>query len=195
MMGWDTPAPAPAAAAPDPIFGEQTITPTPLAAPAPVVPEVETVSEDEPDVPAADPFANAGLLSDMIDKPLTTFERSSKFELGGQEMAPLPITTAQFGQQWGNCPATNSISLTSAKVSSLDQFMAVCSEVGGHQVESIPATNEGICAGMFDGGSKVILIHGKVAPSPGGANITGTIKSTDTTVGGTFAMYLQTMLR
>eukprot|EP00980_Cylindrotheca_fusiformis_P024840 scaffold12579_cov132-Cylindrotheca_fusiformis.AAC.1 len=62
-------------------------------------------------------------------------------------MAPLKITTAQFGQQWGSCPATSPTSIASSKkVSTLDSFMKECEAIGLYPVEAINATNEGICA-------------------------------------------------
>jgi hypothetical protein len=110
------------------------------------------------------------------------------------KMAPLEITTAQFGQHWGGCPAASNLEVQSSNVSSLHDFMDVCSNCGAYKVESIISTNEGICAGMI-GGSQVVLIHGKVSPAAGSSRVTVTVKSTDQAVTGPFAMYLQTMLR
>ena len=161
---------------------------------------VETVSEDgedeevaqavAPQVQDEDPFASAGLLGEMDQAPLPTLESSQKFEFGGNTLAPMQISTAQFGQQWGACSSTFPVSLISSKVRTLDQFMAVCKGLGAYPVEAIAATNEGICAGML-GGSHVCLIHGKVA----GSRVDATVKSTDQSIGSSLAMYLQTMLR
>ena len=175
LGGFDmAPAPAPAAPATDDIFGSVMLEPTPAAAQAPppqeaaAAPVVETVSDDEEEVAApapapeaaapVDPFAAEGLLSDLTDAPLKTFQMSSsKFEFNGSVLAPLQITTAQFGQQWGSCPATSPVNLTSSKVASLDSFMKESEAVGLHPVEAIGATNEGICAGMVNGGAMVVL--------------------------------------
>jgi hypothetical protein len=147
-----------------------------------------------------DPFAGAGLLSDVSDAPLATLSAgfaTSKFEFNGTPMAPFPITTAQFGQQWAACKATSPGSVTSTKVTTLAQFMEmVKSTVGAHPVEAIAATNEGICAGMVGGGSQYALIHAKLTfLVTGGTKIDLTVKSTDASLGGSLAMYMQTMLR
>ena len=55
--------------------------------------------------------------------------------------------------------------------------------------------NEGICAGSILGGSQTLLIHGKVTPLGGTSQIDFKVKSTDAGMGGSLAMYLQTMLR
>ena len=44
-------------------------------------------------------------------------------------------------------------------------FMKECVKVGLHPIEAIAATNEGICAGMVNGGANiVILVHGQEVP-------------------------------
>jgi len=64
-----------------------------------------------------------------------------------------------------------------------------------HPVEAIDATQEGICAGMVDGGSRIILVHGKIFPVPGGeTKLDITIKSTDAAISGSFGLYLQNMM-
>jgi len=202
--GFDAPAPAPAPASNvEDIFGAMTLEPTPITMPAPVEapPLVETVSEEETAAPApappVDPFAAEGLLGDFTETPLQGFGMStSKFEYNGATMAPLKITTAQFGPQWGVCPATSPVSINSRKVKSLDSFMIECESVGLHPVEAIAATNEAICAGMVDGGSKNILVHGKISPLANGeAKIDITVKSTDSTLSGSLALYLQNMMK
>jgi AP-4 complex subunit epsilon-1 len=214
MSMWDAPDPAPASSAAPPVtdFDALSITPdvAPASAPAaaPPPPTVETVSDDEgggdndhyEEPPSGevddDPFAGAGLLSDVYDKPLPTMASSTKFEYNGSVLAPFQISTAQFGQQWGSCPANSSLSVNSSKINSLDKFMEVCASAGFYKVEAINATNEGICAGSINGGSQVALIHGKVSPlGAGGTKIDATVKSTEQSMGGSLAMYLQTMLR
>jgi AP-4 complex subunit epsilon-1 len=205
MSMWDAPAPAASAPAPAPDFDILSPTPTP----APAAPAVETVSDDEVDVPApeappaaappapfADPFAGAGLLDGLSDTPLATLNlNDKKFEFGGSTLGPLQITTPQFGQKWGTCPATSPGSVTSAKVLRLSQFMDVCKEVGAYPVEAIGANNEGICAAMMQGGAQICLIHGKLSPLGATTQIDFTVKSTDAAMGGSLALYLQTMLR
>lgn len=196
-FGDSAPAPAPAVSgAQDVHGGTDILSPTPLGetppAAEPAVPEPAPTP-----APEADPFAAEGLLSAASDAPLPTFESASStiFEYNTQKMAPLPITTAQFGSQWGSCPATSPASQTGTKVATLAQFMDLCKAAGAHNVESIAATNEGICAGMV-GGSIVALIHGKVTPLGGGkATVDFTVKSTDGTMGGCLAMFLQNMMR
>lgn len=178
-------------------------------------PVVETVSDDEVDVPQpplpsapppapasapipelVDPFAAEGLLTDVLDAPLKAFNIStSKFEFNGNVMAPMKIVTAQFGQKWGSCPATSPVSITSSKVVTLDQFMKKCEEAGLHPVEAIGATNEGICAGMVNAGTMIILVHGKVTPLGGQSKLDVTVKSTDATLSGSLALYLQNMMQ
>ena len=170
---------------------------------------VETVSDDEaelaqlPDTPPVtsiepvDPFAAEGLLGGVTDVPLKTFGLSSSvYEFNGSAMAPMKIVTAQFGQQWGSCTSTSPLSITSSKVVTLDQFMKKCEEVGLHGVESIGATSEGICAGMINAGTIVVLVHGKVTPMGGAqAKLDVTVKSTDSTLSGSLALYLQNIMQ
>jgi len=180
------------------------------AAPPPGPPPiVETVSDDEamPMPPQAsppgtsiepvDPFAAEGLLGGVTDVPLKSFGHSSSvYEFNGNAMAPMKIVTAQFGQQWGSCPATSPVSITSSKVVTLDQFMKKCEEAGLHGVEAIGATNEGICAGMINAGTMVVLVHGKVTPTGmGQARLDVTVKSTDSTLSGSLALYLQNIMK
>ncbi|OEU11534.1 hypothetical protein FRACYDRAFT_228009 [Fragilariopsis cylindrus CCMP1102] len=201
--GYDAAPAAPTAV--DDIFGAMTLQPTP-AAPVEAAPLVETVSDDdEPTVPIpapapatfVDPFAAEGLLGDLSENTLQGFGGStSKFEFNGVVMAPLKIDTAQFGGNWGGCPATSPISLTSQKVTSLDIFMKECESSGLYPIEAIAATNEAICAGMVDGGSNVILVHGKITPLGGGATkLDITVKSTDIALSGSLALYLQNMMK
>lgn len=224
LGGWgdDSPAPAAEAAAAATTNAEDTFAPAPETTQA--APVVETVSDDDDDgggllgsggsgapassvaaTPAAappaptmvddDPFASAGLLSDVDAKPLPTLQRSAKFEYGSTPMAPMPINTAQFGQQWGACKATFPTSVQSSKITSLEQFMTLCADIGAHKIEAISATNEGICAGMI-GAQAIALIHGKVTPlGAGSAKLDVTVKSTDQKMGSALAMYIQTMLR
>ena len=206
MSAWD--APAPAAPAPSPAVDFDVLSPTPATQPTTLHPEVETVSDDEaeevaapaapapPPAAAEDPFAGAGLLDGLTESSLPGFSTDKKFEFNGNTMAPLPITTPQFGQKWVSLPSESPGSVTSTKAATLDQFMAICHEIGAHPVEAIGATNEGICAGSLLGGSQTALIHGKVTPLGGGsAQIDFKIKSTDAAMGGSLALYLQTMLR
>jgi AP-4 complex subunit epsilon-1 len=174
------------------------LAPAPVAAPAPppAAPTVETV-EDEEDEPKeeVDPFAAEGLLGGVTDAPLKSLERDSKFEYNGIKMAPLTITTAQFGQQWGTCRATSPASFSGTKIDTLDKFMAMCGQIGAHKIEAIAATNEGIAAGMV-GATNVALIHGKITPlGSGGARVDVTIKSTDATMSGCLALFIQNMTR
>ena len=197
MMTFDSsPAPAPAAST-----GVDIFAPQPVSAPAPAV---ETVSDDEQEevaaprpapapapVPAVDPFADANLFGGFTDSPLASLDMNSKkFEYNGNQLSPLAINTAQFGQHWGSCPHTSPLSVQSSTIDSLEKFMAAIAEIGAHKVEAIDATNEGICAGQI-GGSMVALIHGKITPQAGGAKLNVTVKSTDATMGGVLAMFLQ----
>lgn len=202
MAMWDAPAPAQdSVATPVPNFDALSMAPVPAPAPAaaaPPPPAVETVDDDDDEGgdDDDDPFAGAGLLSDVYDKPLPTMASSTKFEYNGSVLTPFKISTAQFGQHWGSCPANSALSVNSTKINSLDKFMEVCASAGFYKVEAIGSTNEGICAGKIDGGSHVALIHGKVSPlGTGGTKIDATVKSTEQSMGGSLAMYLQTMLR
>ncbi|KAG7367427.1 adaptin N terminal region-domain containing protein [Nitzschia inconspicua] len=199
LGAFDVAAPAPALA--NDVFGSSTLEPATATAP----PIVETVSENEDVLPAPapvqqatiDPFAAEGLLGDLSETPLQGFGiLSSKYEYNGSVMAPMKIVTAQFGQQWGSCTATSPVSVTSRKVTFLNDFMKQCEEAGLHPVEAIGATNEGICAGIVEGGSKVVLVHGKLSPmGSGAAKIDITVKSTDSTLSGSLALYLQNMMK
>lgn len=201
--GFDTTVPAPATSLADDIFGNVILEPTPAAPgpPPPPPPAVETVSDDD-DLPAPapsvpiDPFA-AAFGETPTETTLQGFGvTTAKFEYNGSVMAPLKITTAQFGGQWGTCQATSPVSIASSKVPTLDAFMKQCESAGLHTVEAIGATNEGICAGMVDGGSKVVLIHGKVAATGiGHAKLDITVKSTDATLSGSLALYLQNKMQ
>ena len=199
-MSFDAPAPAaaPAGLAVD------------IFAPAPVAPAVETVDDDDDDEeakevqPAApapspepvDPFAAANLLGGLNDAPLASLKTSaSKFEYNGNQMGPLSITTAEFGQKWGSLASSAPVSVSSKAIDSLDKFMTACSDLGAHPVEAIGATNEGISAGVI-AGSMTVLIHGKVTPVGGGeTRLDITIKSSDATMGGCLAMFVQNMMK
>ena len=199
MMTFES-SPAPAAAVALDIFA-----PVPVPAPAP---SVETVSDDEGETPmtgqerlppepavVADPFANADLFGTSQDAPLASLSINSiKFEYNNNQLSPLPITTPQFGQQWGACTATSPLSVHSVSINSLPQFMDAIAAIGAHKVESIGATNEGICAGQI-GGSLVALIHGKVSPLGSGAKLDVIVKSSDATMAGVLAMFLQNHLK
>lgn len=148
--------------------------------------------------------AAAGLLDGFAEvSPLPSFSLTSaldsaKFEFGGAPIAPLTITTPQFGERWGQCPSTHPINIPSSTSSStLLKFMGICERAGLHKVEEIAATNEGIAACMAGGGSSVALVHGKIFPLPGGTSsrVTVTVKSTDPQLGLSLSMYLQNMIR
>lgn len=184
---WDAPAPAPS-----PVVNTFDATPAPAAT-------VESVSdtEDEPvsapapaPAPASvmdDPFAS--MMGGLQDEPLETFPAaSSKFEYNGTPMAPLQITTAQFGQQWGSCPATAPTSIRTTM--GLNDFLTKLQEIGAHPVEAIAASNEGIAAGMI-GGAQLILIHGRVT----GATVEMTIKSTDAGIANSLALFVSSVMR
>lgn len=141
-----------------------------------------------------DPFADAGLLGEFNDKPLPAFERSQKFEYNGTPMAPMAISTAQFGQQWGICKATASVSIQSNKVAGLGKFMELLAGAGAHNIEAIAVTNEGICSGNV-GAHAIALIHGKVTPLGATTKLDVTVKGSDQAMCSALAMYLQTMLR
>lgn len=177
----------PTPAAPSEVPDVDILAPTP-------VPEPNLVVEEAPEPPTTDdidPFAASGLLDGLSDKPLTSLQSDTTFQHNGQSLAPLQITTPQFGEKWGSTSHESPVSATSSKCSTIQAFMDLCQSVGAHKVDTIPATNEGICAGML-GGSQIVLIHGKVSP---GSRVDVTIKSSDATLGGCFAMYLQNMMR
>ncbi|KAL7517944.1 hypothetical protein ACHAWX_002817 [Stephanocyclus meneghinianus] len=182
--------------APTQLNQEPVSAPPPPAPPAPPAPAPAPAS--------IDPFADAGLLDGYTESaPLPSLGSSgalgsSKFEFGGVAVAPLVITTPQFGERWGRCSATHPINVpSSSSASTLSKFMALCERAGLHKVEEIAATNEGISACMADGGSAIALVHGKISPLPGGqqSRVDVTVKSTDAQLGGTLAMYLQNMIR
>lgn len=207
MSMWDTPDPAESEVVPTTSVFDAAPLPGPVASPL-----VETVSDDnmgphpvaETSTPvsaaALDPFAAVLGEAGVSDKPLDNLpamnQQSRIFEFNGTPMGPLPIDTAQFGAKWGSCPATAPVSVTSSTTTTLEQFMEVCTSVGAHKVEVIAASNEGICAGQLSGGTQVVLLHGKISPQPGGgAKLDVTIKSSDRTLAGSLAMYVQQMLR
>jgi len=202
MMAFDdAPASAPAVSADLDVFAPQPLEPMTATAPPPAgaAPLVETVSDDEEEAAAPapvpvnlDPFADMGETSDA---PLASFQVDNRFEYIGSKMAPLEITTAQFGQHWGSCTATSPANIAASKVDTLDKFLQVCESLGAHKVEAISATNEGIAAGMVNG-TNIALIHGKITPlGIGNAKVDITIKSTDATMSGCLAVAIQNMMR
>ena len=188
-MAFDAPASAPAA--PVDLGPTELLAPTPIEAPPEAPPAPEPAPAPAPAAPV-DPFAASGLLDGLSDTPLAALESAadSKFEYNGNKMAPMAITTAQFGQQWGTLASTSPLSANSSKITTLDQYMSLCESIGAHRVEAITQTSEGICAGIV-GGTNVALIHGKVSP---GGKIDVTIKSSDASMGGVLAMFMQNML-
>ncbi len=161
-----------------------------ILSPSPML-EPEPQPEPTPAPVEVDPFAASGLLDGFSDTPLNPLVSNDKFQHNGQTLAPLQITTPQFGAKWGSTPHSSPLFATSSKYSTLDEFMGLCKTIGAHAIEAIPATNEGICAGML-GGANIVLIHGKIS---NGGRVDVTIKSTDATIGGCLAMYMQNMMR
>ena len=181
---WDAPAPAPG-----PVVDAFDV-----ALPPPAIVETVSDTDDEPTsapapVPVTvvdDPFAS--MMGGMQDEPLETIPvASTKFEYNGTPMAPLQITTAQFGQQWGSCPATAPSSIRTTI--NLTGFLAKLEEIGAHPVEAIATSNEGIAAGMI-GGAQLILIHGRVT----GSSVEMTIKSTETSIATSLALFLSAVM-
>ena len=184
--------------APTPLMDESTtngsVSVPPVAEPEP--PKVEAPA------PPDDPFAAAGLLDGFGDSSLPTLSTtealdSAKFEYSRSPIAPLTITTPQFGERWGSCPSTQSVTIASStNVNTLSKFVSLCVRAGLHKVEEIAATNEGIAACMAGGGSSIALVHGKVSPLSGDASrLDITVKSTDANLGSQLAMYMQNMCR
>jgi AP-4 complex subunit epsilon-1 len=181
------------------------LSPSPLVeSTEPVPPPAAPAPEPAPPLAAnIDPFADAGLLDGLTESAqLSSFGSSdmssARFEYAGVAVAPLSITTPQFGERWGQCPSTHPVNVpSSTSASTLSKFMELCEKAGMYKVEEIAATNEGIAACMAGGGSAVALVHGKISPLPGGqqSRVDVTVKSTDAQLGGTLAMYLQNMIR
>lgn len=186
-MAFDAPASAPAA--PVDLGPTELLAPTPIEAPPEAPPAPEPAPAPAPAAPV-DPFAASGLLDGLSDTPLAALESAadSKFEYNGNKMAPMAITTAQFGQQWGTLASTSPLSANSSKITTLDQYMSLCESIGAHEVEAITQTSEGICAGIV-GGTNVALIHGKVSP---GGKIDVTNKSSDASMGGVLSCLCKT---
>lgn len=153
-----------------------------------------STKEETPLVDHEDPFAASGLLGGLSDAPLSSLHSDRIFQHEGQSLAPLQITTEQFGAKWGSVPHTCPLSTISAKYVTLDAVMELFASVGLKNIESIPATSEGICGGMMNG-SELILLHGKVTPSGSSAKVDMTIKSTDVKLGSCLSMYLQNLIR
>mmetsp|Transcript_3426 Transcript_3426/g.5283 ORF Transcript_3426/g.5283 Transcript_3426/m.5283 type:complete len:1070 (-) Transcript_3426:374-3583(-) len=206
MSAWDAPASTAASA---PSLDSDMLTPTPVGLndglvalePEPILPQPEPAAPADTSTLAvddnADPFSilDGGSDANTPASLPTLLATNSTFEYEGTKLAPLSITTAQFGPQWGSCTSTSPISVPSTKIDTLAKFMNLCESIGAHLVESIAATNEGICAGMI-GGSKIVLIHGKISPTPGGgAKVDVMIKSGDSGLAGCLAMFLQNMIR
>jgi len=178
-----------------------TVNQHPTAAPAPVL-EVDLLGFDSPPSSSTptntgtrstlslDPFSASGLLADLAE----AVTPKAPFMYLGSKMAPLSITTAEFGQRWGSFSYTYPSSIKSSKVKTLSDFMNWCESIGAHKVETIAATNEGICAGIVNGTVQV-LIHGKLSPSGDSVKLDLTIKSNDANIGGILAMHLQSVTR
>jgi len=216
MSGSDPTPPAPPVAATNDIFAS---TPSPMPT-TPVAPPVGAPAAPVPEpvpapAPASDPFADSGLLDGFHDAPLpsTTITQAqphrAHFSHNGLALSPLPINTQQFGQSWGTLPFTHNVQETNT-AHTLASMVDTCRKAGCAEIESIAATNEGICGGTLNNNNNnqnsnpnqnpnppvCVLVHGKVIPTGSGhSNVQMTIKSTDGTVGGAFAVYLQNMLR
>jgi len=210
------PAPAPAPAPEMDLLDIMNFDPNPTAiqpavgaldifAPHPVsVPPqlVENASDDEQAgneinmLQSNDPFDNVLMFGGMSNPPLANLTLSSKiFEHNGHALMPLPISTPQFGQHWGSCSITFPVSIQSNTIKTLEQLMNAIADIGAYKVESIAATNEGICAGQL-AGNILVLIHGKLSPIGGtSGKIDITVKTTDGTLGSKLSMYLQTVIK
>jgi len=172
--------------------------PVPMSAPVPLVQAPAPAPAAAPIYAMLDPFAAEGLLGGLSDKPLTSFPKASKFQYQGHTLNPSVITTPQFGQFWGSCPATSpsSIVASQTKVPHLDALMSILEECGLHKVETIAATNEGIAAGNLASDGKIVLVHSKMTPQPGGSNkVDVIVKSSDGAMGGALAAFISNQLR
>lgn len=167
------------------------LAPSPLeAAPA----TSSTIAKETTSVEHEDPFAASGLLGGLSDAPLSSLQSDRIFQHEGRSLSPLEITTEQFGTKWGATPYTSSLSAVSSKYVTLDALMELCRSVGLKNIESIPATSEGICGGMMSS-SDLVLVHGKVTCFEASAKIDMTMKSTDAKLGSCLSMYLQNLIR
>mmetsp|Transcript_30189 Transcript_30189/g.59781 ORF Transcript_30189/g.59781 Transcript_30189/m.59781 type:complete len:1115 (-) Transcript_30189:17-3361(-) len=170
--------------------------PAPAPAPAPSIPHATPAAAPVP-VPAVDPFAAANLLSSVSNAPLGGMAPgpvgappvSDQFVHGGAPVAPLSITTPQFGGKWGPCPYQKSAVVPGSHLQNLQQFMEVLVAAGLHGVEAIAATNEGIAAGQV--GQTILLVHGKLGA---GGQVNFTVKSTDQGTANGLASWLSARL-
>lgn len=168
-----------------------TTTTTATEPPPPPAPEVAAAAPP----PVDDPFASAGLLSGITDSTLDGLMTDSTFQFRGQKLIPLEMDTFKFGAQWGTTPASSSISQLSPKIlnSNLQNLLDILLTAGLHNVETIAATNEAICAGMMGGAaSHITLVHAKLHPPN---KIDLTVKATDQELANTLSLYFQNMLR
>lgn len=168
-----------------------------ILAPSPLegTPSISSeLAKEAASVENEDPFAASGLLGGLTDAPLSSLQSDRIFQHEGRSLSPLEITTEQFGAKWGSIPHTSPLSAMSSKYVTLDTLMELCTSVGLKNIESIPATSEGICGGMMSS-SDVILVHGKVTRFESSAKVDMTIKATDSKLGSCLSMYLQNLIR
>ncbi|CAM9322247.1 unnamed protein product, partial [Phaeothamnion confervicola] len=100
------------------------------------------------------------------EAPAAAAATAAGFSFGGRAMAPLRITTAEFGQRWmqSKCEKRLPGCAVAPAAATLQGLMdRLAGRMALHPVEVINKTSEGICAGAVHGGESV-LVHCKLWP-------------------------------
>mmetsp|Transcript_997 Transcript_997/g.1260 ORF Transcript_997/g.1260 Transcript_997/m.1260 type:complete len:1025 (+) Transcript_997:61-3135(+) len=108
----------------------------------------------------------------------------------GHSLQPLPITTPQFGEMWGQCRHEKKLVISQTQIQSCSAFMtASSSKIGTHPVEAIEQTQEAITAGSISGLNVTCLVHAKINAALQSLDVT--VKTTDAVITDSLAYFLQ----
>lgn len=153
-------------------FASEPAPPLPVApAPRPPTAAVDLFDLSAPPPVPAMPIAPAPVAPAVTSNLLDAFDSLSVAT--GTGASPLRITTAEFGQRWGQSSADVKQTVTTS-ARSLEQLRAAMPAAYGH-IESIPQSLEAIFAAMTSIGS-IVLIHTKLNPARMACDVT--VKST-----------------
>ena len=64
----------------------------------------------------------------------------SGFSFDGMGLAPLPITTPEFGSRWGTCKCEQKTKASPKAIRSVDEYMSCMEKNGFHPVQAIPTS-------------------------------------------------------
>lgn len=176
-MGFSAPAPAPAYApsaapaggfaAPSPFDLLDGLSPSAPSLAAPSAPPAPPAAPSTNSI--SDVFGDLSIMSAPVASSSSTAGSFDALMGMGGGLNPLNITTAEFGQRWGQTPFETKQGFATRMQSLLHLRAAMPPSF--HHVESIPASNEAIFAAT-SGVGNVVLVHAKLYVARTGCEVT-----------------------